>query len=101
MKTVVKKMTLRKIKATKYRTASLYPMDGGMVMCFLDDSTLLFGDSSAVKMALNTRDGEMLNVDTNPTMADMMSNSIRHNSRARNAPRPAEGKVDKIVIGCT
>ncbi len=34
-------------------------------------------------------------------MADMMSNSILHNSSARNAPRPAEGKVDKIVIGCT
>src|SRR5882757_2965506 len=28
MKTVVKKMTLRKIKPTKYRTSSIYPMDG-------------------------------------------------------------------------
>src|SRR5258708_25429997 len=36
MKTVVKKMTLRKVKPTKYRTSSIYPMDGGMMMCFLD-----------------------------------------------------------------
>ena len=104
MKTVVKKMTLRKIKATKYRTASLYPMDGGMVMCFLDDSTLLFGDSSAVKMALNTRDGEMLNVDTNPTMADMMSNvdsapvwSILDQEGTQNMMRSALGDAAKVA----
>ena len=48
-------------------------MDGGMVMCFLDDSTLLFGEISAVKIALDTRDGEVLGLDTNQTMADMMS----------------------------
>jgi len=54
MKTVLKKMTARKIKPTKYRTANIYPMDGGMVMTFLDDSTLLFGEISAVKLALDT-----------------------------------------------
>ncbi len=44
MKAVLKKMTLQKIKATKYHTSNLYPMDGGLVMTFLDDSTLLFGE---------------------------------------------------------
>src|SRR5712671_69730 len=68
MKTVLKKITAQKIRPTKYRTSSIYAMDGGMVMSFLDDSTLLFGDSSAVKFALDTRDGEVLNVDTNATM---------------------------------
>jgi hypothetical protein len=73
MKAVVKKMTLRKIKPTKYRTASIYPMDGGMVMTFLDDSTLLFGEVSAVKIALDVRDGQVLSLDTNSQMSDMMS----------------------------
>jgi hypothetical protein len=74
MKAVIKKMTLRKIKPTKYRTSNIYPMDGGFVMIFLDESTLLFGEMPAVKLALDTRDGEILSVDTNSTMADMMSN---------------------------
>src|SRR6202043_4034297 len=44
MKAVIKKMALRKIKPTKYHTADINPMEGGFVMTFLDDSTLLFGE---------------------------------------------------------
>ena len=35
------------------------------MMTFLDDSTLLFGEPSAVKLGLDTRDGEILNLDSN------------------------------------
>jgi hypothetical protein len=104
MKAVVKKMTLRKIKPTKYHTSSIYPMDGGMVMCFLDDSTLLFGEMSAVKLALDTRDGEILGVDTNSTMADMMSNvdsapvwSILDQQGTQNVMRSALGEAAKVA----
>src|SRR5216683_238262 len=104
MKTVLKKMTAQKIKPTKYRTSSIYPMDGGMVMSFLDDSTLLFGDSSSVKFALDTRDGEILNVDTNSTMADMMSDvdsapvwSILDQLGTQNVMRSALGDAAKIA----
>ena len=45
-----------------------------MVMVFLDDSTLLFGEMSAVKMGLDTRDGQILSLDTNTTMSEMMAN---------------------------
>src|ERR1700691_45308 len=62
MKAVLKKMTVQKIKPTKYRQANIYNMDGGMVMSFLDDSTLLFGEISAVKIALDTRDGMGLEI---------------------------------------
>src|SRR6202167_6870817 len=62
MKAVLKKMTVQKIKPTKYRPANIYNMDGGMVMSFLDDSTLLFGEISAVKIALDTRDGMGLEI---------------------------------------
>ena len=103
MKTVVKKMTLRKIKPTKYHNSNIYPMDGGMVMSFLDDSTLLFGELSAVKMALDTRDGEILSVDTNSTMSDMMSDvdsapvwSILDQQGTQNVMRSALGDASKI-----
>jgi hypothetical protein len=103
VKAVLKKMAVRKIKPTKYHTANIYPMDGGLVMVFLDDSTLLFGEFSSVKLALNTRDGETLNVDTNSTMADMMSSvdsaavwSILDQQGTQNVMRSALGDASKI-----
>jgi hypothetical protein len=104
MKVVLKKMTLQKIKPTKYRNANIYPMDGGMVMCFLDDSTLLFGEISAVKIALDTRDGELLGLDTNQTMADLMSSvdsspvwSILDQLGTQNVMRSALGDAAKVA----
>ncbi|MGO9542832.1 MAG: hypothetical protein ACLPN2_19795 [Terriglobales bacterium] len=104
MKTVLKKMTLQKIKPTKYRQSNIYPMDGGFVMTFLDDSTLLFGEISAVKIALDTRDGEVLSLDTNQTMADMMSSvdsspvwSILDQLGTQNVMRSALGDAAKIA----
>jgi hypothetical protein len=104
MKAVVKKMALRKIKPTKYHTADIYPMEGGFVMTFLDDSTLLFGDSTAVKLGLDTRDGQILNLDSNQTMADMMSSvdaapfwSILDQQGTQNMVRQALGDAAKIA----
>jgi hypothetical protein len=103
-KAVLKKLTLLKIKPTKYRNSSLYPMDGGFVMTFLDDSTLLFGEPSAVKLGLDTRDGDILGVDTNSTMADMLSNvdaaafwSILDQMGTQNMVRSALGDAAKIA----
>ena len=103
MKAVLKKMTVQKIRPTKYRNSSIYPMDS-MVMCFLDDSTLLFGDLSAVKVALDTRDGEVLGLDTNQTMADMMSSvdgspvwSILDQLGTQNVMRSALGDAAKFA----
>jgi hypothetical protein len=104
MKAVLKKMALRKIKPTKYHTADLYPMEGGFVMTFLDDSTLLFGEPSAVKLGLQTRDGEILNLDSNQTMADMMTSvdsapfwSILDQQGSQNMMRSALGDAAKIA----
>jgi hypothetical protein len=104
MKTVLKKMTVQKIKPTKYHQSNIYPMDGGFVMTFLDDSTLLFGEISAVKIALDTRDGEVLGLDTNQTMADMMSSvdsapvwSILDQLGTQNVMRSALGDAAKIA----
>jgi hypothetical protein len=104
MKAVLKKMTLRKIKPTKHGTSNIYPMDGGMVMSFLDDSTLLFGELSAVKLALDTRDGTILSLDTNSNMADMMSDvdsapvwSILDQLGTQNVMRSALGEAAKVA----
>jgi len=71
-KAVLKKLKLKKISATKYGTAALYPM-GGMVMTFLDDNTLAFGTDASLHSALDTRDGKRPSLDSNSVMTDQMS----------------------------
>ncbi len=61
------------VKPTLVRTNKLYPMGKtGMVACFVDPSTMIFGDSSAVKAALDTRDGQASSLLSNATMMDAM-----------------------------
>jgi hypothetical protein len=74
MKAVLKKMKLEHFTPKKYGNSLIYPMDGGLVMSFLDDSSLLFGDPTGIRAALDTKDGQTLGLDTNGNMADMMTN---------------------------
>jgi hypothetical protein len=71
-KTVLRKLKLQKVKPTKYRDADIYPMDSGMQMSFLDESTLLFGDGGAIRGALDARDGYMQTLDSNPEVANLI-----------------------------
>jgi hypothetical protein len=105
MKTVLKKITLAKIKPIKYHnTTNIYPMDGGFVMTFLDDSTLLFGEPVAVKLGLDTRDGVLTGMDSNQTMSDMMTSvdsspvwSILDQQGTQNMMRSALGDAANIA----
>lgn len=104
MKAVMKKMKLEAVKPKKYGSADVYPMDGGFIMTFLDDSTLLFGDSTALHAAIDTRDGKSLPLDTNGDMADMMSSvdsaavwSILDREGTQNMMRSAMGDASKIA----
>jgi len=104
MKAVLKKMKLQNYKPKKYGSSELYPMDGGFVMTFLDDSTLLFADSTAIRIALDTKDGQVLGLDTNGTMADMMSSvdsapvwSILDQQGTQNMMRSALGDASKVA----
>jgi hypothetical protein len=72
-KAILKKMKLKKIAGTKYGTAFLYPMSNGMIMTFLDEYTLAFGNQSALKSALDARDGKRASMDSNPQMSDQMA----------------------------
>jgi len=103
-KAVLKKMKLQKYVPKKYNNSDIYPMDGGFVMTFLDDSTLLFGDGTSIKVALNTRDGQVLGLDTNGNMADMMADvdsspvwSILDQQGTQNALHSAMGDASKIA----
>ena len=104
MKTIMKKLTVQKIKGTKYHNSVLYPMDNGMLMSFLDDSTLLFGQKTAIQSALDARDGYSSNLDSNSQMSDMMSAvdsapvwSILDQQGTQNMMRSALGDASKIA----
>jgi hypothetical protein len=63
----------QKVKATMVRTNSVYPMaKTSMVLCFVDPSTMIFGNKDAVNKALDARDGMASSMLTNGTMMSAM-----------------------------
>ena len=71
-KAVLKQMSKRKIRPTRYRETPLYAMSGGLQMSFLDDSTILFGQQRAMHLALDTRDGERPGLNSNSQVTDLI-----------------------------
>ncbi len=62
------------IKPTLLRTNKLYPLPKtGMVLCFMDPSTMVFGDRDAVSKALDARDGVTPSMLTNESMMEAMN----------------------------
>src|ERR1700677_524966 len=72
-KAVLKKFKVKKITGVKYGTNRIYPMDDGLVMVFLDDNTLAFGEEASLKSALDTMDGKRPPIDSNSVMTEQMS----------------------------
>jgi hypothetical protein len=63
----------QKLKATMVRTNSIYPMTKtGMMLCFVDPSTMVFGSRDAVTKALDARDGNSASLLTNNVMMNAM-----------------------------
>ncbi len=63
----------QKVKPVMVRTNSIYPMTkAGMVLCFVDPSTMIFGMKSAVTKALDARDGMVPSLLNNSTLIDAM-----------------------------
>jgi len=69
---IVKKMRAQKISPTKYHTSFLYPMGSGTEVTFLDNSTMLFGENSAVEASLDARDGNADSMVANSQMSDLV-----------------------------
>jgi hypothetical protein len=103
MKAFLKKMLKDKVRPMKLREALLYPM-GGMQMTFLDDSTILFGDNSAMHGALDARDGLSQRLDSNPQVSDLMSSvdsspiwSVLDQEGTQNMMRSTLGDAAKLA----
>jgi hypothetical protein len=63
----------KKIKYTKVRTNRVYPMGAsGMVVTFINPTTMIFGSSEAVKAALDARDGITPSMLDNSAVMDSM-----------------------------
>lgn len=61
------------IKPKMVRTNKIYPMGKtGMMLCFVDESTMVFGEMDAVKASLDARDGNTPTLLSNSTIMDAM-----------------------------
>jgi hypothetical protein len=72
-KAIALKLNKQKIKSNKVNGSFVYPMSGGLSMTFLDNWTMLFGDSSALKAALDARDGGARSLNANTAVTDMIT----------------------------
>jgi len=71
--TILANFRRQKVRVTMVRTNSVYPMARtGMVLCFVDPSTMIFGDRDAVTKALDARDGMAASLLTNSSMMNAM-----------------------------
>jgi hypothetical protein len=73
MQQIIADFRKKKMKPTRVRTNKLYPMaKTGMVVCFVDPSTIVFGSTSAVSKALDARDGVAQSLLNNYTVMEAM-----------------------------
>ena len=71
--TILANFRRQKVKVTMVRSNSVYPMARtGMVLCFVDPSTMIFGDREAVTKALDARDGMAASLLTNNSLMNAM-----------------------------
>jgi len=71
--TILANFRREKVKATMVRTNSVYPMARtGMMLCFVDPSTMIFGGRDAVTKALDARDGVAASLLTNSPLMNAM-----------------------------
>lgn len=71
--TILGNLRKSKVRAAVLRTNRIYPMGRtGMVLCFVDPSTMVFGSTEAVKQTLDVRDGFAPSMLTNLPMMDAM-----------------------------
>ncbi len=104
LKKFVAKQAAAKVKPEKYRTASLYPAGSGMLMTFLDEGTMLFGDPQAVHEALDARDGESPSLSNNAEINSLLESvgdgaiwSVLDSTGTQNMLRSGLGDAAKLA----
>ncbi len=74
MQDILANFRKQRLKATLVRANKVYPLaKTGMVVCFLDPSTMVFGDKDAVGKALDARDGMAPSLLSNGPMMEAMN----------------------------
>jgi hypothetical protein len=98
------KMKAKKIKPEKYLLSDIYPMGSGMQMVFLDPTTILFGESVAIKGAIDVRDNGAQSVQTNNTINDLITSvegapiwSVLDQAGTQNMMRSALGQAGSLT----
>lgn len=98
------KMKVKKIKPQKYLLSDIYPMGNGMQMVFLDPTTILFGENSAIKGAIDVRDNGAESVQTNNVIDDLMTSvqnasiwSVLDQQGTQNMMRSALGEAGSLT----
>ena len=72
--TILANFTKTKTKSVALRDNMIYPLGAaGMSVCFLNQTTMVFGDKDAVKTALDARDGVVPNLLQNSDMSNEMT----------------------------
>jgi hypothetical protein len=72
--TIMANFTKNKTKAVAIRNNSVYPLgSAGMSVCFLNQTTMVFGEREAVKAALDARDSVIPNFLDNSDMVNEMA----------------------------
>jgi hypothetical protein len=103
-KEFLQKAKVKKIKPTKYLLSDIYPMSEGMEMMFLDPTTILFGDSTAIRGAIDVRDNGAESLASNNTIDDLISNvqnsavwSVLDQQGTQNMMRSALGQAGSLA----
>jgi hypothetical protein len=103
-KQILAGMKKKKVKGEKYHSSMIYPSGAGLVFTFLDDNTMLFGDSVAVKDGIDARDGDTQNLNTNSQISDMISAvesgpvwSVLDKTGTQNMMRSALGEASSLA----
>src|SRR3954466_11581427 len=102
-KIVLARFKKQKVAGQKYKLATIYPLSGTQ-MTFLDDYTLLFGDMTAIKAALDARSGDAQSLSSNGKVADLIGavengpiESVLDDKGSQNMLRSALGDVSKLA----
>ena len=74
-KEFLQKMRLKGIKPEKYLLSYMYPMGSGLQVSFLDPTTIAFGETAALKGAIDVRDKNAESLASNTAINDLITNS--------------------------
>jgi len=74
-KDFLQKMRLKGIKPEKYLLSYMYPMGSSLQVSFLDPTTIVFGETAALKGAIDVRDKNAESLASNTAINDLITDS--------------------------